>query len=142
MRSLIDHLGGEERDIDVGYAETPIADAVFEELAAIGAEFGLAPDVEVTTEASGAEVLPFADGSFDLVFGHAILHHLPDLQESFNEFYRLLKPGGTIAFATWPPELFTGRMFMIAARYAPPPPPGAASSSSVTACPSAKSTAA
>jgi len=39
---------------------------------------------------------------------------------------RVLKPGGTIAFATWPPELFTGRMFMITARYAPPPPPGVA----------------
>ncbi len=36
----------------------------------------------------------------------------------------MLKPGGTIAFATWPPELFTGRMFTITARYAPPPPPG------------------
>jgi hypothetical protein len=39
---------------------------------------------------------------------------------------RVLKPGGAIAFATWPPELFTGRMFLVTARYAPPPPPGAA----------------
>jgi hypothetical protein len=39
---------------------------------------------------------------------------------------RVLKPGGTIAFATWPPELLTGRLFAITARYAPPPPPGVA----------------
>jgi hypothetical protein len=40
------------------------------------------------------------------------------------EMLRVLRPGGTIAFATWPPELFTGRSFALAARYAPPPPPG------------------
>ncbi|MGH2907230.1 MAG: class I SAM-dependent methyltransferase, partial [Solirubrobacterales bacterium] len=44
----------------------------------------------------------FEDESFDLVFGHAVLHHLPDLQESFNEFYRLLRPGGMIFFAGEP----------------------------------------
>jgi hypothetical protein len=35
---------------------------------------------------------------------------------------RVLKPGGTIAFATWPPELFIGRMFALIGKYAPPPP--------------------
>ncbi len=38
---------------------------------------------------------------------------------------RVLKPGGTIAFSTWPPELLVGRMFALIGRYAPPPPPGA-----------------
>src|SRR3954449_111768 len=33
----------------------------------------------VETRACDAEELPFADGEFDLVFGHAVLHHLPDL---------------------------------------------------------------
>jgi hypothetical protein len=36
----------------------------------------------------------------------------------------VLKPGGTIAFATWPPELFVGRLFALNATYLPPPPPG------------------
>ena len=36
----------------------------------------------------------------------------------------MLKPGGTIAFSTWPPELFVGRMFALTASYMPPPPPG------------------
>lgn len=56
----------------------------------------------VTTMHTEAEGLPFADESFDLIFGHAVLHHLPDLQASFDEFYRLLRPGGTIFFAGEP----------------------------------------
>lgn len=58
----------------------------------------------VTTVHTEAEGLPFEDQSFDLVFGHAIIHHLPDLQESFNEFFRVLKPGGMIYFAGEPSE--------------------------------------
>ena len=42
-----------------------------------------------------ADRLPFPDESFDLVFGHAVLHHLPDLEAAFAEFRRVLKPGGT-----------------------------------------------
>jgi hypothetical protein len=38
------------------------------------------------------------------------------------EMLRVLKPGGTIAFTTWPPELYTGRMFALLGRYLPPPP--------------------
>jgi hypothetical protein len=37
---------------------------------------------------------------------------------------RVLKPGGTIAFSTWPPELYVGRLFAITAKHLPPPPPG------------------
>ncbi|MHB8657248.1 MAG: class I SAM-dependent methyltransferase [Solirubrobacteraceae bacterium] len=49
-----------------------------------------------------AESLPFADASFDLVLGHAVLHHLPDLQCAFSEFHRVLRPGGRIVFAGEP----------------------------------------
>jgi hypothetical protein len=35
---------------------------------------------------------------------------------------RVLKPGGTIAFSTWPPHLYVGKMFDLVARFAPPPP--------------------
>ena len=37
---------------------------------------------------------------------------------------RVLKPGGVIAFSTWPPELLTGRTFRLVGKYAPPPPEG------------------
>ncbi len=56
----------------------------------------------VTTVATEAEELPFADASFDLVFGHAVLHHIPDLAMAFAEFRRVLRPGGMIAFAGEP----------------------------------------
>ena len=58
--------------------------------------------LEVETVRTEAEVLPFADESFDLVFGHAVLHHIPDLERAFAEFRRVLRPGGVIAFAGEP----------------------------------------
>jgi ubiquinone/menaquinone biosynthesis C-methylase UbiE len=56
----------------------------------------------VRTVRTEAERLPFPDESFDLVFGHAILHHLPDLDASFAEFERVLRPGGTVVFCGEP----------------------------------------
>ena len=58
--------------------------------------------VEVRTAAAEAETLPFPDESFDLVFGHAVLHHIPDLEQAFSEFNRVLRPGGTLAFCGEP----------------------------------------
>jgi SAM-dependent methyltransferase len=56
----------------------------------------------VETCACDAEDLPFEDGEFDLVVGHAVLHHLPDLARAFGEFRRVLRPGGTVLFAGEP----------------------------------------
>jgi SAM-dependent methyltransferase len=56
----------------------------------------------VTTVACDAEELPFEDASFDLVFGHAVLHHLPNLDRAFGEFRRVLRPGGRLFFAGEP----------------------------------------
>jgi ubiquinone/menaquinone biosynthesis C-methylase UbiE len=58
--------------------------------------------LEVLTRPADAERLPFDDESFDLVFGHAILHHIPDLPRAFAEFKRVLAPGGTVLFAGEP----------------------------------------
>lgn len=49
-----------------------------------------------------AETLPFDDNSFDLVVGHAVLHHIPDLEQSLREVIRVLKPGGRFVFAGEP----------------------------------------
>ncbi len=59
-------------------------------------------DLEVEALVADAERLPFEDDSFDLVVGHAVLHHLPDLTQAFAELFRVLKPGGTIVFAGEP----------------------------------------
>jgi SAM-dependent methyltransferase len=58
--------------------------------------------LEVETRACNAEDLPFADGEFDLVLGHAVLHHLPDPARAFAGFRRVLRPGGTVLFAGEP----------------------------------------
>jgi SAM-dependent methyltransferase len=80
--------------------------------------------IDATFEEGDAEALPFADATFDVVisqFGH-IFAPRPDV--TIAQMLRVLKPGGTIAFSTWPPELFVGRWFALMGRYAPPPPPG------------------
>jgi SAM-dependent methyltransferase len=56
----------------------------------------------VETAACEASELPFEDDSFDLVFGHAVLHHLPDLGTAFREFRRVLRPGGALTFCGEP----------------------------------------
>ena len=58
--------------------------------------------LDVHTEQVDAERLPFADESFDLVLGHAVLHHIPDLPRAFAEFARVLAPGGCVLFAGEP----------------------------------------
>ena len=58
--------------------------------------------LDVETAACDASELPFEDETFDLVLGHAVLHHLPDLDQAFREFNRVLKPGGTLFFAGEP----------------------------------------
>lgn len=58
--------------------------------------------VPVHTAVCDAEELPFEDASFDLVLGHAVLHHIPDLDRAFAEFLRVLRPGGIALFAGEP----------------------------------------
>ena len=61
--------------------------------------------LEIRAARADAESLPFADESFDLVFGHAVLHHLPDLPRAFAELHRVLRPGGRIVFAGEPSRI-------------------------------------
>jgi len=41
-----------------------------------------------------AENLEFADGSFDVVYSHGVLHHTPDTARAIREVHRVLRPGG------------------------------------------------
>lgn len=49
-----------------------------------------------------AERLPYDDGSFDLVTGHAFLHHLPEPRAALREIRRVLAPGGAVLIAGEP----------------------------------------
>ena len=77
---------------------TDISPGMLATLESTAADLG----VEVETVATGAERLPFDDASFDFVFGHAVLHHIPDLELAFAEFARVLRPGGVLAFCGEP----------------------------------------
>ena len=71
-----------------------------------------------------AEALPFPDSSYDVVlsqFGHMFA---PRPKVVLAEMLRVLRPGGRIAFTTWPPEMLVGSSFKLTASYMPPPPPG------------------
>jgi SAM-dependent methyltransferase len=56
----------------------------------------------VSGRVADAERLPYDDGTFDLVVGHAVLHHIPDVELCLREVLRVLKPGGRFVFAGEP----------------------------------------
>jgi ubiquinone/menaquinone biosynthesis C-methylase UbiE len=78
---------------------TDISPGMLAQLASTAEGLGLDGVTTVVTE---AETLPFDDESFDLVLGHAVLHHIPNLDRAFAEFKRVLRPGGSIVFAGEP----------------------------------------
>ncbi|HEV2075515.1 MAG TPA: class I SAM-dependent methyltransferase [Thermoleophilaceae bacterium] len=77
---------------------TDISQGMLDALEGSAGHLGLA----VETRRAEAAELPFPDGSFDLVLGHAVLHHLPDLSAAFAELRRVLSPGGTLVFCGEP----------------------------------------
>ena len=58
--------------------------------------------LEVDGRVADAEGIPYDDDTFDLVVGHAVLHHIPDVELSLREVVRVLKPGGRFVFAGEP----------------------------------------
>jgi len=76
--------------------------------------------VEVQWQEGDVEQMPFGDASFYFVvsqFGHMFAPR-PDV--AVREMLRVLRPGGTLAFSTWPPEFYTGRLFALVGQYSPP----------------------
>jgi ubiquinone/menaquinone biosynthesis C-methylase UbiE len=90
-----------------------ISPGMLETLSANAERLGLT----VETVPADAERLPFADDSFDLVLGHAVLHHIPDLERAFREFERVLAPGGTVLFAG-EPSRYGDRLANVPKRFA------------------------
>lgn len=81
---------------------TDVSEGMLGTLTASAERLGLASSVE--TVVCDAEKLPFENDSFDIVFGHAVLHHIPDLEQAFREFRRVLRDGGVVAFAGEPSD--------------------------------------
>jgi len=51
-----------------------------------------------------AEQLPLADQSVDLLFSNAALQWCNNLEQTFNEFLRVLRPNGLLMFSTFGPD--------------------------------------
>ena len=69
-----------------------------------------------------AEDLPFEDNSFDAVLSSVGHMFTPRPEVCASELVRVTKPGGRIAFSTWPPELAVGNMFAVMSKYIQQPP--------------------
>jgi SAM-dependent methyltransferase len=59
---------------------------------------GLAP---VELRVANAEALPYADNSFDHVYGHGVIQYTADPAQLIRECHRVLKPGGTGIFMVY-----------------------------------------
>jgi ubiquinone/menaquinone biosynthesis C-methylase UbiE len=57
---------------------------------------------DVQVRVGDIEALPYPDGFFDLVVGHAVLHHIPDVRAALREVHRVLAPGGALFVAGEP----------------------------------------
>ena len=64
--------------------------------------------LDIDGRVADAEGIPYDDDTFDLVVGHAVLHHIPDVEKSLREVVRVLKPGGRFVFAGEPTTVGNG----------------------------------
>nr|WP_275789631.1 class I SAM-dependent methyltransferase [Rhizobium gei] len=80
-----------------------------------------AEGLDVTFEPADAEVLPFADATFDVVLSTFGVMFTPDQDRAANEMLRVLKPGGKIGMANWTPAGFIGQLFKTIGQHLPPP---------------------
>jgi ubiquinone/menaquinone biosynthesis C-methylase UbiE len=60
---------------------------------------------EVEGRVADAERIPYDDNTFDVVVGHAVIHHIPDVEAAFREMLRVLRPGGRFVIAGEPTRI-------------------------------------
>ena len=112
-RYLVDELAGRVLDLGTG---TGAMFPYFAEAATDGDDltlFAIEPDphmrrqaverarelgLDIEIESAGAETLPFADDSFDVVIASLVFCTIPDFDTALSEVARVLKPGGEFRF--------------------------------------------
>lgn len=102
-----------------------VASDLTPELLAVGEAAAREQGLELEWVEADAEALPFEDASFDVVLSSFGAIFAPRHQVVADELLRVVRPGGTIAMANWPPEGWVGQFFVTMLPFMPPPPPGA-----------------
>jgi SAM-dependent methyltransferase len=65
--------------------------------------------------------LPLEDGEFDVVVSAFAPMFSSDGRDAIAELFRIVRPGGTVAFSTWTPPGIVVALLALAAEQAPPP---------------------
>lgn len=123
------------RALDVACGTGAVTTSV-REIAGPGRTFGLDPSTGMLLQARGhalrhlvrgvAEALPLPDGRFDFLSMGYALRHVTDLRKTFEEYHRVLAPGGRLLILEITPprsrlpffllELYLGRIVPLVAR--------------------------
>lgn len=91
-----------------GYSGSLAFEGIFPRIRYVGADISKAVDIAAETIGALAPqsffiqadlmALPFAAGSFDLIFSEGVMHHTPSTRDAIHSLSRLVKPGGAFAF--------------------------------------------
>lgn len=88
-----------------GYVEEPHATDISPGMVRACLENARRLGCDLRARTADAEALPYPDASFDLVLGHAFLHHLPEPRAFLEEAFRVVKPGGALLVAGEPTRI-------------------------------------
>ena len=80
-----------------------------------------AENLDARFDEEDAEMLPYPDGSFDIVVSLIGAMFAPQPERVAAELKRVCRPGGKIIMANWTPTGFVGQMFKIHGKHVPPP---------------------
>jgi ubiquinone/menaquinone biosynthesis C-methylase UbiE len=86
-----------------------------------GRERAAAERLAVNFQEADAEMLPFADGSFDAALSTFGVMFTPNQEKAAAELVRVVRRGGKIGLANWTPDGFIGQLLKLVGKYAPPP---------------------